>query len=54
MKHKHKVQIVGRKIDLLHTDVAETFARIRREQAAVAKEREQKVTPLKRAVGGKK
>ena len=54
MKLKHKVQIVGRKIDLLHTDVAETFARIRREQAAVKREQATKVTPIKRSAGGRK
>lgn len=54
MKHRHKVQIVGRKIDLLHTDVAATFARVKREQAETKRERENKVTPIKRSAGGRK
>jgi hypothetical protein len=36
-KFANRVKIVGRRIDLLKTDVAATFARIRREQAAAMK-----------------
>lgn len=42
----HKVKIVGRKIDLQHTDVAATFRRIRAEQTANTREREVKVKPI--------
>lgn len=48
MKHANKVQIVGRKIDLLHTDVAATFRRVRAEQAKLAKERAEKVRPIEK------
>lgn len=47
MKHSDKVRIVGRKIDLLHTDVAATFRRVRAEQARAGKEQAGKVTPIK-------
>lgn len=42
----HKVIIPGRRIDLQHTDVAATFARIRKEQADASKERAEKVRPI--------
>lgn len=50
-----KIKTVGglpikRKVDLLKTDVAATFARIRKEQAAVRKEVKEKVRPLKKRV----
>lgn len=48
-----KIKTVGglpikRKVDLLKTDVAATFARIRKEQAAVQKEVKEKVRPIKK------
>lgn len=46
MKHASRVKIVGRRIDLLHTDVAATFRRVRAEQARNAREREQKVSQI--------
>ena len=51
---KHKVQIQGRTIDLRHTDLRATFARVRREMEAAARERATKVTPIKKAAGGRK
>lgn len=48
MKYAHKVKIVGRKIDLLHTDVAATFRRARQEQAKLARERAEKVRPIEK------
>lgn len=50
-KFLHKVKIVGRKIDLYApTNVAVTFDRIRREQAAAKKATETIVRPIRKAV----
>jgi hypothetical protein len=49
MKHRDKVIIPGGKtVDLLRTDVAATFRRIRREQERSARETAQKVTQIKK------
>lgn len=54
---KSKIKTVGgapivRKVNLLKTDLASTFKRIRREQAAaVRKEQGEKVRPIKRKAG---
>lgn len=37
MKHRNKVKLPSRPIDLLKTDVAATFARVRRQMAEEAK-----------------
>ena len=44
MKHRGRIKIVGRRIDLLHTDLKATFRRVRREQAEQAKQ----VIPINR------
>lgn len=45
----HKIRIPGRTINLYaRTDVAKTFARVRREQAELAREQKQKVMPIRR------
>ena len=49
MKHRKKVHLPGRPVDLLHTDVAETFKRIRREQAAEVKAKTNVVKLAKKA-----
>jgi hypothetical protein len=46
----HRVKIVGRKVDLQHTDIRATFARARREQAQQAEATAKVVTPMKRKV----
>lgn len=46
----HKVKIVGRKIDLQHTDVGATFRRVRTEQQANTRERAAKVKTITRKV----
>ena len=58
MKHRNKVDLPKRPICLIHTDVAETFKRIRKEQAAEAKKTKAKVLDLsgnrvKRAAGAR-
>lgn len=47
MKHRSKVKIPGRTIDLLYTNVAETIARERRRLAAIKNEQAEKVRPIK-------
>jgi len=44
----HKVKIVGRRIDLTRTDVAETFKRVRRELATEVKHKEPKITQIRK------
>lgn len=41
---KHRVKIVGRPIDITHTDIRKTFARARAEQDAARKAREQYIS----------
>jgi len=49
----HKVKIVGRKIDLTRTNVAETFARARKELAEKERQQQRVVTPISKKTGTK-